>query len=494
MPFKQVTEQDLKGKGVIGQPAVPGLSVTEMQKSVEQVVREAAIPAHNQLCEQLEAEAAAADIGAAVPGQGDMPPETPKKLQSVLEAMLAWAKEKLGLKADKADTYTKQETEEKISEGISETGFEEAVQEAKQSAQEAKEYAESINPAQFAQAKEGVTTVNASKVQNTFDIELPNSNQFVIIPNAAYASGDTFKIAAQPVAAKLPNGDSLPDGFFEAGAKVLCLLKDNVLYFTGGGNAPGNVMRYRMDDSTPGQQPEQTIWGQTSDGQDAYVHSCTKAVYNPETGKTLDEDFETMAIHTYTCVTSGTNHALTGTGNNIKFVADSDFAEGDTISVNGTAVTAQTQGGETLGDGAWVAGAVVMCYLEGSTLNFNEGAFGAVKSGQIIFASALNSMNVNTYTNYDSPYFLNGICKKSCNVHFFAAIGYQAQYEKAFTFSVTVNGEVKLSTNGPDGGTNNINRDMGTLEINKGDVVSASFPIGAGGANQRGGAIIGVLN
>lgn len=70
MPFKQVTEQDLKGKGVIGQPAVPGLSVTEMQKSVEQVVREAAIPAHNQLCEQLEAEAAAADIGAAVPGQG----------------------------------------------------------------------------------------------------------------------------------------------------------------------------------------------------------------------------------------------------------------------------------------------------------------------------------------------------------------------------------------------------------------------------------------
>lgn len=293
MPFKQVTEQDLKGKGVIGQPAVPGLSVTEMQKSVEQVVREAAIPAHNQLCEQLEAEAAAADIGAAVPGQGDMPPETPQKLQSVLEAMLAWAKKKLGLKADKADTYTKQETEEKISEGISETGFEEAVQEAKQSAQEAKEYAESINPAQFAQAEEGVTTVNASKTQNTFDIELPNSNQFVIIPDAAYASGDTFKIAAQPVAAKLPNGDSLPDGFFEAGAKVLCLLKDNVLYFTGGGNAPGNVMRYRMDDGTPGQQPEQIIWGQTSDGQDAYVHSCTKAVYNPETGKTLDEEMGT---------------------------------------------------------------------------------------------------------------------------------------------------------------------------------------------------------
>lgn len=122
MPFKQVTEQDLKGKGVIGQPAVPGLSVTEMQKSVEQVVREAAIPAHNQLCEQLEAEAVAADIGAAVPGQGDMPPETPKKLQSVLEAMLAWAKEKLGLKADKASTYTKQQVDEAINEKVAAIG------------------------------------------------------------------------------------------------------------------------------------------------------------------------------------------------------------------------------------------------------------------------------------------------------------------------------------------------------------------------------------
>lgn len=122
MPFKQVTEQDLKGKGVIGQPAVPGLSVTEMQKSVEQVVREAAIPAHNQLCEQLEAEAAAADIGAVMPGQGDMPPETPKKLQSVLEAMLAWAKEKLGLKADKASTYTKQQVDEAINEKVAAIG------------------------------------------------------------------------------------------------------------------------------------------------------------------------------------------------------------------------------------------------------------------------------------------------------------------------------------------------------------------------------------
>lgn len=150
--------------------------------------------------------------------------------------------------------------------------------------------------ARFSAMSSGVPTVSATKEQNYFDIELPSTNQFVIVPNAAYATGDTFRIAGRAVAAMLPNGDSLPDAFFAANAKVMCLWADTVLYFVGGGGGtmPDNIMRYRMDDGTPGQQPEQTIWGQTSDGQDAYVHSCTKAVYNQETGKTLDEEMVTM--------------------------------------------------------------------------------------------------------------------------------------------------------------------------------------------------------
>ena len=144
--------------------------------------------------------------------------------------------------------------------------------------------------ARFSAISSGVPTVSATKEQNYFDIDLPNSNQFVIVPNAAYATGDTFRIAGRAVAAMLPNGDSLPDAFFAANAKVMCLWADTVLYFVGGGGGtvPDNVMRYRLDDGTPGQQPEQTIWGQTSDGQDAYVHSCTKAVYDSESEKTLD--------------------------------------------------------------------------------------------------------------------------------------------------------------------------------------------------------------
>ena len=78
-------------------------------------------------------------------------------------------------------------------------------------------------------------------------------------------------------------------------------------------------------------------------------------------------------ISTYTCTTTGTTHALTGTGNNIKFVADAPFNEGDTITVNGSSVSAYTQDGEALTGGAWNTGMTVVCYLDGSTLNFKGG-------------------------------------------------------------------------------------------------------------------------
>ena len=78
-------------------------------------------------------------------------------------------------------------------------------------------------------------------------------------------------------------------------------------------------------------------------------------------------------ISTYTCTTSGSVHALSGKGNNIKFVADAPFNDGDTITVNEEPVTAKTQDGEELSGGAWAAGAVVVCYLDGTTLNFKGG-------------------------------------------------------------------------------------------------------------------------
>lgn len=82
-------------------------------------------------------------------------------------------------------------------------------------------------------------------------------------------------------------------------------------------------------------------------------------------------------ISTYTCTTSGTTHVLTGTGNNIKFVADAAYATGDTITVNSTTVTAQTQDGAALAAGAWASGATVVCWLNGTTLTVSGGGGGS---------------------------------------------------------------------------------------------------------------------
>lgn len=112
-------------------------------------------------------------------------------------------------------------------------------------------------------------------------------------------------------------------------------------------------------------------------GNKLYAWSTTKAIMDFDrggsSGQTLEKTLNDGLIQEYTCVTSGTTHALTGTGNNIKFVADAPFNEGDTITVNGQSVTAQTQDGAALSDGAWVSGATVVCWLDSTTLTVGGG-------------------------------------------------------------------------------------------------------------------------
>ncbi len=51
MELNKITEKELLGKGVFGQPDVPGLTAAEMQKKVEEIVREIAIPKINEVIE-----------------------------------------------------------------------------------------------------------------------------------------------------------------------------------------------------------------------------------------------------------------------------------------------------------------------------------------------------------------------------------------------------------------------------------------------------------
>lgn len=85
----------------------------------------------------------------------------------------------------------------------------------------------------------------------------------------------------------------------------------------------------------------------------------------------------------YTHKKSGTEHVLTGSGNNIRFVAAADFAAGDTFQVNGTGCTARTMGGDALWAGFFRAGAVVVCYRTGNALTFNGGGLPAAEAAKL---------------------------------------------------------------------------------------------------------------
>ena len=112
-------------------------------------------------------------------------------------------------------------------------------------------------------------------------------------------------------------------------------------------------------------------------------------------------------ISTYTCTTSGTTsgttHALTGTGNNIKFVADAAYNEGDAITVNGQVVTAQTQDGAALVAGAWASGATVVCWLNGTTLTVSGGGSSQISGyGDLVDITAYTG-STGEHTAYTTP-------------------------------------------------------------------------------------------
>ncbi|QAT48599.1 hypothetical protein EQM14_01705 [Caproiciproducens sp. NJN-50] len=85
-------------------------------------------------------------------------------------------------------------------------------------------------------------------------------------------------------------------------------------------------------------------------------------------------EMNTACVQTYTYTKSSGVYALSGSGPNGKFYANDDYAEGDTFTVNGTAVTAQLQNGDSLPDEFFKAGATVpfIYDAENAKLNFKQ--------------------------------------------------------------------------------------------------------------------------
>ena len=78
-------------------------------------------------------------------------------------------------------------------------------------------------------------------------------------------------------------------------------------------------------------------------------------------------------VSTYIHTKTGTVHDLSGTGNNVEFLATAGISDGDTWTVNGTAVTATLQNGEVLPadlfkSDSWVTGV----RLDGAKLGFKS--------------------------------------------------------------------------------------------------------------------------
>lgn len=88
-------------------------------------------------------------------------------------------------------------------------------------------------------------------------------------------------------------------------------------------------------------------------------------------------------VSLYTHQKSGTVHTLTGSGDNIRFMATADFSERDTIQVNGQACTAATTAGDALWNGFFKAGAMVVCYRTGNALTFNGGGLLASEAAKL---------------------------------------------------------------------------------------------------------------
>lgn len=124
MPFTKIKESDMQGKGVQGQPDVPGLPAAEMQRKVEEIVRDVTNVAFNRLVDELLADTAAGNIGAKLDGM-----LSGRTLQAVLSELNnrqnTHAQKKNnphGVTASQTGAYTKQETDEAIDDKMTAIG------------------------------------------------------------------------------------------------------------------------------------------------------------------------------------------------------------------------------------------------------------------------------------------------------------------------------------------------------------------------------------
>lgn len=237
MAFTKITPDELAGKGVIGQPAVPGLSVEEMQKSVEQIVREVAIPGVNRLVDELGAETAAGNIGMPVPST--MPPETGATVKEIATAHIENKENPHGVTAAQVGAYTRQETDDAIDQkvqaiGAADMSKAEFATNGRPGIVDKAVTAETADSATAADDGVKVYTHSRSGTVNELTGDGPNGRALM---TADVQPGDTWTVNGQPVTAYMGTEDATDSmaGQPYNGKWVTFVAEGTTLNFKGGG-------------------------------------------------------------------------------------------------------------------------------------------------------------------------------------------------------------------------------------------------------------------
>lgn len=94
-------------------------------------------------------------------------------------------------------------------------------------------------------------------------------------------------------------------------------------------------------------------------------------------------------------VKSGTVHAITRSDTDInvfKFVATSDYATGDTFTVDGVSVTARIADGSAIPNGAFKINSTIECILDGTVLNIMN-ITGTVNASNVAYNNTGSGLN-----------------------------------------------------------------------------------------------------
>lgn len=234
MAFTKITDADLQGKGVVGQAPVPGLPVKEMQESVEQIVREVAIPGINRLADELSAQTAAKNIGMQVPD--GMPGGASANVSSIVATHVLAKGNPHNVTAEQVGAYTKEQTDQAISQKVQDIGAGDMSK---------AEYAptgtygavdRALSADRASQSDDGVKVYTHSKSGTVHEFTGAGANGRALM-TADVQAGDTFTVNGAPVTAYMGTDDAAGSmaGSAWNGKWVSFIVEDGTLNFKGGG-------------------------------------------------------------------------------------------------------------------------------------------------------------------------------------------------------------------------------------------------------------------